>query len=427
MMNVCVIGAGYVGLTTAAVLSDLGHKVCCVDKNQEKIERLNRGEVTVYEPGLDEKIDRNRLADRLHFSEKVSEKISEADITLIAVGTPPSPEGGSDLTAIDEATDALARSIRNYTLILTKSTVPPGTNERIEQALLKKGLDHALFDLVSNPEFLREGTAIEDTLHPNKIVVGMKNRGLVDTVKILYRGIDAPYIMTTFEGAEMIKYASNAFLATKISFINELARICDAYNVDIGDVAAGLATDPRIGPHFLSAGLGYGGSCLPKDVSALEYAALQKQVVPVLLDAVKRINQSQIDVYIKKLEHELLNLRDRQITVWGLSFKPNTDDTRSSAAIRLIKRLSEKGCHVQAYDPEASETETEVVRIEDLYDSLEGSDALVIATDWDQFKQADWAEVKKRMKGNVILDGRNCINAQVVRSHDLCYVGVGRR
>jgi UDPglucose 6-dehydrogenase len=427
MMNVCVIGAGYVGLTTAAVLSDLGHNVSCVDKIQEKIEKLNRGEVPVYESGLGEKIAKNRQAGRLQFSEKVSEKISESNIVLIVVGTPLSTEGAPDLTAIDEVTDVLARSIHNYTLILTKSTVPPGTNERIEQVLLKKGLDRTRFDLASNPEFLREGTAIEDTLHPNKIVVGVKNSGVVDTVKTLYRGIDAPYIITTFEGAEMIKYASNAFLATKISFINELARICDAYNVDIGDVAVGLAADPRIGGHFLNAGLGYGGSCLPKDVSALEYAALKKRVVPVLIDAVKRINQSQVDVYVKKLEDELGSLRDRQITVWGLSFKPNTDDTRSSAAIRLIERLSEKGGCVQAYDPAASETATEATRIEDLYDSLEGSDALVIATEWDEFIQADWAEVIKRMNGNVILDGRNCVNAQIVRAHGLRYAGVGRR
>ncbi|HET7579650.1 MAG TPA: UDP-glucose/GDP-mannose dehydrogenase family protein [Bacillales bacterium] len=426
-MYVCVIGAGYVGLTTAAVLSDIGHNVRCVDKDVEKIENLCLGRVPVHEPGLSERIVKNCRAGRLDFSKELVESIEARDLIVIAVGTPSAANGSPDLTAIDEVTDVLARSIRSYTSILTKSTVPPGTNERIEQSLLEKGLDRALFDVIANPEFLQEGTAVHDSFHPNKIVVGTKNQKLVDTVRTLYQGIEAPYIVTTFEGAEMIKYASNAFLATKISFANELARICDAYHVNVQDVTRGLGTDPRIGPHFLGSGLGYGGSCLPKDLDALEHAALRKRVIPILLHSVKTINDSQVDLYTSKLKQALSGeLQDKQITVWGLTFKPNTDDIRSSPAVRLAERLYEKGCRLRTYDPLAPRLYFEWVRSNDLYESLDGSDALVIATDWPEFVEADLQKVKEHLKGNLILDARNCLNADKVRSHGLRYTGVAR-
>ncbi|HEX7065108.1 MAG TPA: UDP-glucose/GDP-mannose dehydrogenase family protein [Bacillales bacterium] len=426
-MKICVIGAGYVGLTTAAVLSKLNHEVHCLDKDQKKITGLNQGEIPVYEPGLNEMIRENRKSGHLRFTTSYVEALENCEVILIAVGTPPGVDGSPDLSAIDEVTDSLARSIDSYTLILTKSTVPPGTNERIETNLLDKGVHAGLFDIAANPEFLREGTAIEDTLHPNKIVIGTKNKKVIDTVRLLYKGIHAPYIITTHEGAEMIKYASNAFLATKISFVNELSRICDAYGVDIADVEKGLGTDPRIGPHFLKAGLGYGGSCLPKDLDALEHSALKKQVVPKLLYTVKAINDSQINLYVNKLKQKLSGLSGKQITVWGLTFKANTDDTRFSPALRLIEQLKEENCRVWTYDPLAPEIETEIIRCKDLYESLNGSDALVIATDWSEFQQVDWKKVRNRLKGNIVLDGRNCLEGETIRSHGLHYMGVARR
>lgn len=426
-MKICVIGAGYVGLTTAAVLSHLDHDVHCLDKDNKKINGLNQGEVPVFEPGLTEIIRDNRKAHRLRFTSDYELALRNCEVIMIAVGTPPGIDGRPNLAAIDEVTGMLAQLIDSYKLILTKSTVPPGTNERIESNLLERGIKEAFFDVVSNPEFLREGTAIEDTLHPNKIVVGVKNRKVINTVRSLYRGIDAPYIVTTYEGAEMIKYASNAFLATKISFVNELSRICDAYGVDIGDVEKGLGTDPRIGPHFLKAGLGYGGSCLPKDLDALEQAALKKQVIPKLLYAVKAVNESQSDLYVNKLKRELSGLSGKQVTVWGLTFKANTDDIRFSQAHRLIERLKEENCKIHTYDPQATKVDIGATRFEDLYEALNGSEALVIATDWDEFKRADWQKVKSRLHGNIILDGRNCLDGETVRSYGLHYTGVARR
>lgn len=426
-MDVCVIGAGYVGLTTAAVLSEIGHNVCCVDKNNRKIEDLRAGRVPLHESGLGERIEKYTKDGRLHFSEKTEEAVLQSEVVIIAVGTPPSADGSPDLMAIDEVTKTLAHSIQSYKLILTKSTVPPGTNNRIE-GMLRENIDDNLFDVVSNPEFLREGTAIEDTLHPNKIVVGTKNEKIINIIRSLYDGIEAPYIVTSYEGAEMIKYASNAFLATKISFANELAHICDAYGANIHDVTAGLATDPRIGPYFLGAGLGYGGSCLPKDLSALEHAALKKGVIPVLLHAVKNINESQIHVYINKLEQALSDLKNKQLTVWGLTFKPETDDTRLSPSILLVEKLINKGCKVHTYDPLAPKTAiSDSVRFSEIYDSVNGSEALIIATDWPEFQRANWQEIHDRLQGNIILDARNCLDAKAVRSKGLRYMGVAQQ
>ncbi|HET7658245.1 MAG TPA: nucleotide sugar dehydrogenase, partial [Bacillales bacterium] len=272
--------------------------------------------------------------------------------------------------------------------------------------------------------FLREGTALEDTLHPNKIVVGTKNPDTIEAIRSLFRGIDAPYIITSYEGAELIKYASNAFLAMKISFVNEIARICEAYGASIKDVTQGIGTDPRIGQHFLGAGLGYGGSCLPKDVTALEHIALRKGVIPMILHAVKSINDSQIDQYVNKLKEEIGNLKGKQITVWGLSFKAHTDDVRSSPSLRLVEQLVDKNCYVHTYDPLAAQMDSLAARYDDLYEALDGSDALIVATDWPQFIEADWEEVKLRMKGNLILDARNCLEPSIIRSYGFRYTGV---
>jgi UDPglucose 6-dehydrogenase len=426
-MKVCVIGAGYVGLTTAAVLSQLGHDVLCIDKNKHKIETLQQGNVPVYEPKLKELIAQNVSQQRLAFTDDIGKSLQTCDVILIAVGTPTSSDGSPDLNAVQTVIENLAHVINRYKLILTKSTVPPGTNAWIEKSLHDKGVDASMFDLVSNPEFLREGSAVDDFLRPNKVVVGVKNRLIVDKVKELYKGIEAPHIVTGFEGAEMIKYASNAFLATKVSFINEIANICDAYGANVEDVAKALGTDPRIGPHFLKAGLGYGGSCLPKDIHALSHAALEKRVVPFLLESVNKINEAQIGIYAERLKDALADEDGKKITVWGMAFKPNTGDVRFSPALQLIQRLTEEGYEVHAYDPLAAPNDVRTVIHKNMYDSVKNSFALIIATDWNQFKHANWAMVKKNMKGDVVLDCRNCLKPEIIRSHGLTYTGVACR
>ncbi len=428
-MDICVVGAGYVGLTSAAVLADLGHSVCCIDTNIEKIKLLTRGEVPIFEPGLKELIQKNRT--RLTFSASTIENIKKSPIIFIAVGTPSSPDGQTDLSYVKSVVNQIAAALTSYKTIITKSTVPPGTNEWIFKTLIQKGLDPQLFDIVSNPEFLREGTAISDMLYADKIVVGKQkdDQKSVDILKEIYKKIDAPYIVTTLSGAEMIKYTSNAFLATKISFINEIARICDKYDVNIADVAKGIGFDPRISPHFLQSGIGYGGSCFPKDVRSLEHSALKKNVTPIILQAVQSVNHTQVDVYINKMLTVFPEISGLTITVLGIAFKPNTDDTRYSPAVELIKKLSDLGCKVHTYDPEAHlpfSREKNVLQHDDMKKSIIGTDCVIIATDWDEFKHLDWREMKKLMKGDCIVDARNCIDPQVVEQQGLRYIGVAR-
>ncbi|MBA9027003.1 MULTISPECIES: UDP-glucose dehydrogenase family protein [Bacillaceae] len=428
-MEICVIGAGYVGLTTAAVLADLGHSICCVDTNIEKIKQLKRGEVPIYEPGLSELISKNK--DQLTFSSMIVENIQKAAVIFIAVGTPSLSDGRTDLTYIQSVVDEIAKAISSYKTIITKSTVPPGTNENIDKMLKEKGVDPKLFNVVSNPEFLREGTAISDMIKPDKIVIGKQqdDQKSLSILKEIYKSITAPFIVTSLNGAEMIKYTSNAFLATKISFINEIARICDKYNVNIEDVTKGIGTDPRISPHFLSSGIGYGGSCFPKDVRSLEYSALDKNVTPLLLQAVQAVNQSQVNLYIEKLSAFIDDFSRKTIAVLGVAFKPNTDDTRYSPAVSLIEKLSSLGCIVQTYDPKAQlpfekvETVSQHAKLET---AIMNADCVIIATDWDEFKQLNWLKIKALMKGDFILDARNCIDPQVVRETGLTYIGVAR-
>lgn len=424
-MRIGIVGAGYVGLTTAAVLAYLGHHVTCIDKNQQKVENLKKGKIPFYEPKLKVFIDTSVSQQRLTYTSDIRASLQNCDVIIIAVGTPAASDGSPDLSAVRSVCEELPEVIKSYKLILTKSTVPPGTNNWIENYLVREKIDSVWFDVVSNPEFLREGSAVDDTLHPNKIVVGAKNKQVINQVKQLYSGIDAPYIVTTHEGAEMIKYASNAFLATKISFINEIAKICEAYSVNVADVAKGLGTDPRIGPHFLNAGLGYGGSCLPKDVQALSHVALDGNVVPFLLESVNKVNNAQIGIYVNKLKDCLQN-DEKRITVWGMAFKPNTGDIRFSPAIHLIQRLADAGFQLHTYDPLAAPQYINAVVHNNLYDSVCGSHALIIATEWEPFIHANWAEVKSKMNGNVVLDCRNCLKPEVIRSHGLRYAGVAQ-
>lgn len=428
-MEICVVGAGYVGLTSASVLADLGHTVCCVDTNREKIRLLNQGNVPIYEPGLKELIVQNN--DKLTFSSNVIDHISKSPVILIAVGTPSLPNGKTDLTYIYSVVDLIAESLTTYKTIITKSTVPPGTNEEIHNRFIQKGMASELFSVVSNPEFLREGSALFDMMNADKIVVGKKKDDTksLPIMKLLYQGIDAPYIITSLSGAEMIKYTANAFLATKISFINEIARICDKYFVNIEDVVHGISTDPRISPHFLQSGLGYGGSCFPKDVLSLENSALEKNITPLILQAIQATNHTQIDFYIEKLSSAFENLHGKTISVLGIAFKPNTDDTRSSQAVRLIEKLGQLGCNVNTYDPKAifpSLEKSNIIQSPTLEQSVTNTDCVIVATEWDEFRQLDWRKLKQLMKGNVVLDARNCLDPSSLEELGFHYIGVAR-
>lgn len=427
-MDICVIGAGYVGLTQAAVLADLGHAVCCVDTNKEKIESLSQGEIPIYEPGLKELVVKNK--ERLSFSSSPIEAIKQSSVVFIAVGTPAMIDGQTDLTYVQSVIDQLAGALISYTTIITKSTVPPGTNEWIYDTLIAKGVDPALFSVVSNPEFLREGSALQDMFHADKIVIGKKDddsRSL-PILQEIYKKLASPFVVTSLSGAEMIKYTSNAFLATKISFINEIARICDSYHVNIEDVVKGIGLDPRISPHFLQSGIGYGGSCFPKDVRSLEHSALKKQIIPLILQAVQTTNQTQVQLYLQKIQEHFPDMAGLRIGVLGIAFKPNTDDTRYSPAIALIEQLSDLGAEIRTYDPKAHLPVPieKVTEYSTMKDAITGVDCVIIATDWDEFKKADFKQMKNLMRGNTIVDARNCLEPSEVYKEGLHYIAVAR-
>ncbi|WP_144501309.1 UDP-glucose dehydrogenase family protein [Bacillus nitratireducens] len=428
-MDICIIGSGYVGLTSSVVLANLGHHVICVDKDQNKINALQKGEYPIYEPGLIELMHKNQ--NRLQFRSDVDQIIQQTPVVLIAVGTPSMSNGKTDLRYIYSVIDMLAQNIKSYKTIITKSTVPPGTNQLMSETLIKKGVESSLFNIVSNPEFLREGSAVHDMLFPDRTVIGIQKDDTksLEIMQALYKGIQAPFFHTSLDGAEMIKYASNAFLATKISFINEIARICDAYHIDITEVAKGVGYDFRINPHFLQAGLGYGGSCFPKDLNSLIYTANSKQVSVPILHAVQSINSTQIDLYIEKIRNHLKDPPSNRLTILGVSFKPNTDDTRDSLAVTLIEKLILLDYEVHVYDPIAllpSHLQKQVTQHTELEPSITNSDCIIIATEWDEFKTLDWQQVKKLMRGCKIVDGRNCIEQNEIAKNGLEYIGIGR-
>lgn len=426
-MSICVVGAGYVGLTTAAVLADLGHAVYCTDQDVLKIEKLNQGIVPIYEPGLDEMIQKNRKRNRLFFRSDVSACMANHEIIMIAVGTPSAGDGSADLSYVNNVLMMLSQVLEQHKTIVIKSTVPPGTGYSAEALLLGQGVSADLFDIVSNPEFLREGTAIQDTLRPDRIVIGSRNAAAAMRVQELYQSIETEYLLTGCTEAELIKYGSNAFLATKISFVNELARVCEAFDADVTKVSLGIGMDQRIGSRFLQAGIGYGGSCLPKDVNALVGAAHSKGLRLELLQAAGQINATQLDIYLNKLERTIGNLDSSStIAVWGATFKENTDDIRYSQAIALMEKLHGKGCDVTAYDPLVRPAIPGVVWSKSAYEAVYGADALIVATGWRELIQADWHMVKALMKGSVIMDGRNVIDKAAVEQAGLRYVGVGR-
>ena len=432
MKKITIIGTGYVGLVTGTCFADLGNKVTCLDIDEKKIETLRSGGVPIYEPGLQEMIGRNVKAGRLSFTTSYEEGLEEAELVFIAVGTPSGVDGEADLRYVRMAAESIAETMKHPLIIVNKSTVPVGTGDWVADIVTKKQPEPIPFSVVSNPEFLREGNAINDFLNPDRVVLGSLDREAAEKVAQLYLPLRAPIVITDLRTAEMIKYASNAFLATRISFINEIASICEKLGADVKEVAAGMGYDKRIGHYFLDAGLGFGGSCFPKDVKALEYMALIHGTHPQLLRAVMEINRDQRRKVIHVLR-DLLggSLQDKVVGLLGLSFKPNTDDMREAPSVDLAHLLSHEGAVVKGYDPVAGPVAKQVIPevklASDPYDLASGCDAVILVTEWNEFKNLDMARMANIMhQPPVMIDGRNIYDPEEMRSYGFVYRGIGR-
>lgn len=430
MKNIAVVGTGYVGLVTGTCLADLGNRVACVDINEQKIEGLKQGVMPIYEPGLEELVARNVQAGRLSFTTSYVEGLKEAEFVFIAVGTPEGVDGEADLRYVRMAARSIAEVMDHPMIIVNKSTVPVGTGDWVADIIREHCNGDADFAVVSNPEFLREGAAIGDFLYPDRVVLGSLNQEAAEKVAQLYLPLRTTIMTTDLRTAEMIKYASNAFLATRISFINEIATVCEALGADVKEVAAGMSYDKRIGHAHLDAGVGYGGSCFPKDVKALAYMAEVKGRHPQLLRAVMEINSYQRRAVVHKLEQALGNLRGKTIGLLGLAFKPNTDDMREAPSAHIARMLQTAGARVRAYDPVAMKVAAREVPgvelAENAYALAEGCDALVVVTEWNEFKQLDLARIRELMDRPVLIDGRNIYDPATMEELGFYYRGVGR-
>jgi UDPglucose 6-dehydrogenase len=421
MSRIAVFGAGYVGLVTGACFADLGHDVVVRDVLAGKIERLRRGESPIFEPGLDELLERNR--ERLAFTTDVREAVAGADFVYVAVGTPPTYSGDADLSAVWTVIDELPDDAR--ATVVMKSTVPVGTGEKVRHALDARGLGHVGY--VSNPEFTAEGTAVRDFMEPDRIVIGAEDRADAEAVSALHEGIDAPVVLTDVNSAEMVKLAANAFLMTRISFINEIANVCEAVGADVVEVARGVGLDHRLGPHFLRAGIGYGGSCFPKDSLALKQLASNSGYHFQLLSAVIEVNELQKRRVLNKLAKHLGKLRGKRIALLGLAFKPGTDDMREAPSLVLAGRLVAEGAEVRGWDPVAEPDDLTGVELCDTYEeAVAGADAAVIVTEWPELRELAREEVRESMRRPLIVDGRNLLDPAAVRAAGFAYEGAGR-
>ena len=439
MSTICVIGTGYVGLVTGTCFADMGNRVTCVDIVAEKIEGLKQGVLPIYEPGLEEMVERNVHAGRLHFTTSYSEGLDNCDFIFIAVNTPSNNgQGSADMRYVESAARSIAQELDHYAIIINKSTVPVGSGDVVSR-IIRQNLSRpdVRFAVVSNPEFLREGSAIVDFQAPDRVVLGSSDEEAARQVATLYLPLRAPIVITDLYTAEMIKYASNAFLATKISFINEIAQICERLGADVKEVAAGMGYDKRIGRSFLDAGLGFGGSCFPKDVRALTHMADEAGLHPQLLHAVMDINHDQRRLIVNKLTSILGTLRGCTVGVLGLAFKPNTDDMREAPSVDIIRWVTSQGAEVRVYDPVAAETaraafEGEHVRMEqvhfcsDAYEVAQDIDALVIVTEWNEFKSLDMMQIRSSMRRPVLIDGRNLYESTEMNRLGFIYRGMGR-
>lgn len=431
MSKICVIGTGYVGLVTGSCFADLGNNVTCLDVDENRISEINQGIMPIYEPGLEQLVLQNVHAGRLVFTTNYHEALKEAEFAFIAVGTPSGVDGEADLQYVRSAAESIADCVDHPIIIVNKSTVPVGTGDWVSDIIRKRRMAQPLdFSVVSNPEFLREGSAINDFMNPDRVVLGSMNREAAQHVAMLYVSLRCPIMITDLRTAEMIKYASNAFLATRISFINEIANICDELGADVREVSRGMGLDKRIGPAFLDAGLGWGGSCFPKDVKALAHMAVLHGTHPQLLQAVMEINRNQRRRVIYMLRKALGSLNDKVIGVLGLSFKPNTDDIREAPALELIHLLQNEGAIVCAYDPQAMKGAAQVIKVASLcenpYALAEGADALILATEWNEFKQLDFDRIRESMRQPIIIDGRNLWDPEQMRAHGFRYFSIGR-
>jgi len=436
-MKICVIGTGYVGLVTGACLAGLGNDVICVDKDKTRISSLKKSIIPFYEPGLKEMVSKNQRAGRIDFTMNIKDGIRKAEVVFIAVGTPPRENGEADVSAVIDVAGQIALTFKSdrmmakkFKVIVNKSTVPVGMGDIVTKILVGKGVAEKNFAVVSNPEFLREGTAVSDFMSPDRIVIGAQNSRAFNVITELYRPLNAHIIFTTLKSAELIKYASNSFLATKISFINEIANICEKVGSDVVEVAYGMGLDKRIGREFLNAGIGYGGSCLPKDVSALIHLAKSNGYDPQILISVNRTNEEQRKMIIEKMEHVLKSLKGKTIGVLGLSFKPETDDLRDAPSIDIIRELIRRGAKVIAYDPVAAVKAAKlldgVVFRDTAYEAVKKADAAVVAAEWGEFRELDLDRIKSLMKSPVIFDGRNIYNPKRMKELGFRYYGVGR-
>ena len=436
-MKIAIVGTGYVGLVSGACFAEMGADVTCIDVDKRKIEMLRKGQIPIYEPGLEELVARNVADGRLHFSTELGECLDEVEIVFSAVGTPPDEDGSADLRYVLEVAREFGRKINRYTLLVTKSTVPVGTAQKVRQAvaeeLVARGVE-VEFDVASNPEFLKEGDAIDDFMKPDRVVVGVESERAKQLMERLYK----PFMMNNYRmiftdvaSAEMIKYAANSMLATRISFMNDIANLCEIVGADVNMVRKGIGADARIGSKFLYAGCGYGGSCFPKDVKALIRTAEQRGYRMQVLEAVEAVNERQKGILYEKFEREFDGeVEGRCVAMWGLSFKPETDDMREAPSLVLIERLLSAGCRVRVFDPIAMDEARRRLgdRVEycsSKYEALEGADALMIVTEWKQFRLPNWARVAEAMKGGVVIDGRNIYERHEVEAAGLKYLRIG--
>ncbi len=430
LMRVCIIGTGYVGLVTGGTLAELGNNVICVDNNEEKVAMLNRDEIPIYEPGLKEIVRSAREAGRIKFITSIRDGVRASDIIFIAVSTPPKPDGSADLSMVAAVAKEVAENLNGYKVVVDKSTVPVKTGEKVAETIARYSQGDGEFDVVSNPEFLREGSAIYDTFHPDRIVIGTSSRRAADMLIELYKPLDAPVIVTDINSAEIIKHAANSFLATKISFANALVHICEASGANVEEVTKGVGLDNRVGSRFLNAGVGYGGSCFPKDVSAFIAIADELGYDFKLLKEVENINEFQSEYFFNKIKETLWILEDKTIAILGLAFKPNTDDMRNAPAEKIITRLLAEGAKIKAFDPKsmekAKETLPEIEYCDNPYQAAEGADALVIITEWNEFKEMDLGRIKDLLNQPIILDGRNIYDPAKMEELGFIYKSVGR-
>ena len=441
-MNICIAGTGYVGLVTAACFAEMGNNVVCVDVNSEVVEQLREGKIHIYEPGLDELVQRNTQEGRLHFTTMIEEGLQEALFVFICVGTPSCEDGTCDMSYVHQVARDIGQHMDSYKIVVDKSTVPVGTADQvrnlISEELAQRGLDHE-FDVVSNPEFLKEGGAVSDFMKPDRIIVGTDNVRTAELLKALYspfaRSREKLMVMSV-RSAEMTKYAANCMLATKISFINEVANICEKVGADVREVRMGIGADPRIGYKFIYPGVGYGGSCFPKDVKALIHTAQDYFYSPDLLTAVDNVNNQQKKLLAQKIENYFANqggVAGRTLALWGLAFKANTDDTREASSLEIIEELSNKGMQIQAFDPIAGDKANEVLAnnsrvqiVKEQYQALQGADALAVVTEWNQFRNPNFDHIKRELTAPVIFDGRNLYSPQWLAQSGFAYFCIGR-